>query len=228
MGRRAMYTVYFAGELFDQKHITGNLMLARAIENVSQGKYRCVLPQDWEGKVHSTSAMIRNRDIESVIRADLTLFNFDGPDIDSGTVVEFVIAKMVDVPAVILRTDCRNGAYLFGDDWNLMMSSYPRSYTVSWNALVGYQDVDRDISKMHLLLAQNIIAGFEKVASERPLLQTAEELVDAYQHVVKMCGAGLDVILSAAVLQEIAQEKIQKLVFFEVVNKQIDMISATE
>lgn len=59
---------------------------------------------------------IRNRDIKAVMEADLVFFNFDGTDLDSGTVVEFMIAKMLDIPAVLLRTDCRNGGYLGGED----------------------------------------------------------------------------------------------------------------
>ena len=114
--------VYYAGDLFDHKHITGNHLLAQAIETVSNGRYQCMLPQNWEGAAHSTGTAIRNKDIAAVIRADFVLFNFDGTDLDSGTVVEFMIAKMIDVPVVLLRTDCRVGGYFFGDDWNLMLA----------------------------------------------------------------------------------------------------------
>jgi nucleoside 2-deoxyribosyltransferase len=114
-----MYKIYFAGDLFDHKHLTGNVVLARAIEQFSQNRYCCMLPQDWEGEAALAAVDIRNRDIKAVVEADLVLFNFDGPDLDSGTVVEFILAKMLDIPTVLLRTDCRNGGYLHGDDWNL-------------------------------------------------------------------------------------------------------------
>ena len=42
------YTIYFAGELFDHKHLIGNALLAAHIERLSNGRYRCVLPQDLE------------------------------------------------------------------------------------------------------------------------------------------------------------------------------------
>ncbi len=38
------YTIYFAGELFDHKHLIGNALLASHIESLSGGRYRCVLP----------------------------------------------------------------------------------------------------------------------------------------------------------------------------------------
>lgn len=205
-----MFNVYFAGELFDQKHITGNILLARAIEKASQQRYVCTLPQDWEGDAHSTNIAIRNKDIESVLRADCVLFNFDGPDIDSGTVVEFMVAKMVDIPVVLLRTDCRNGGYLFGDNWNLMLSSYPRSYVVTWNALVGYNNLNHDMQAMHTILATSIIEGFEKARGESPLLNTSEELLSAYKHVVNMCGGNLQKSLPVEALQNIIAAKMQK------------------
>ena len=43
------YKIYFAGDLFDHKHIAGNFLLAKTIESLSDGLYECVLPQDWEG-----------------------------------------------------------------------------------------------------------------------------------------------------------------------------------
>ena len=38
--------VYLAGELFDVKHLTGNAMLAEAIEIVSNRRYEVVLPTE--------------------------------------------------------------------------------------------------------------------------------------------------------------------------------------
>ena len=53
--------------------------------------------------------------------------------LDSGTVVEFVYAKLLDIPAVILRTDFRGGGDqdTDGDAWNLMVSFYPRTRNVT-------------------------------------------------------------------------------------------------
>lgn len=46
-----MYKVYFAGDLFDQKHITGNYVLAEYIEKLSHNVYKCILPQDGGGGI---------------------------------------------------------------------------------------------------------------------------------------------------------------------------------
>ena len=139
------YTIYFAGELFDHKHLIGNSLLADRIERLSGRRYRCVLPQDLE-QTDSRAVDIRNQDLLGVATCDCALFNFDGPDLDSGTVVEFVYAKLLDIPAVILRTDFRGGGDqdTDGDAWNLMASFYPRTRNVSLNAMAWYQQARRE------------------------------------------------------------------------------------
>ena len=49
-------------------------------------------------------------DFELLYNCDCLIANLDGPDPDSGTVVEFCFAKMLDMPAVLLRTDFRDEA----------------------------------------------------------------------------------------------------------------------
>ena len=68
------YSIYFAGELFDQKHITGNAFLAKKIEERSNSIFQCILPQNWEGDVKHSNVSIRNQDIKAVMDADLVLF----------------------------------------------------------------------------------------------------------------------------------------------------------
>ena len=82
-------SVYFAGDLFNHKDLTGNLLLAEAIERESSGRYVCVLPQHLEQST-SRSIDIRNNDLSKIVSADLILVNFDGTELDSGTVVEFL------------------------------------------------------------------------------------------------------------------------------------------
>ena len=139
------YTVYFAGDLFDHKHLAGNELLAGAVNRRSGGRYACVVPQDLE---QATKRMvdIRNQDLMQVMACDLGLFNFDGTDLDSGTVVEFMMAKMLDIPSVLLRSDFRASGdqEREGDDWNLMCSFYPRSRKVQFNAMAWYQEARRD------------------------------------------------------------------------------------
>ncbi len=93
--------IYFAGELFDHKHLAGNALLAAAIE-AAEPNYECVLPQLME-QPEMRAESIRNHDLLQVLSCDLALFNFDGTELDSGTVVEFMYAKFLDKPCVILR-----------------------------------------------------------------------------------------------------------------------------
>ena len=75
--------------------------------------------------------MIRDEDITNLIQCDLAVFNYDGSELDSGTVVEFMFAKFADIPSLILRTDFRGGGDCAGIEeklpWNLMSSFYPRT-----------------------------------------------------------------------------------------------------
>ena len=124
------YTIYFAGQLFDHKHLAGNALLASCIDSDSQGRYRCILPQNLEQRGIGPMG-IRDQDLRTVMECDLALFNFDGSELPPGAVVEYMYAKMLDIPAVILRTDFRGGGDqdAEGDPWNLMASFYPRTRT---------------------------------------------------------------------------------------------------
>jgi len=133
-----MVSVYFAGELFSLKHLVGNAALADAIARVSDGRFAVVLPQALEDRAMS-ARQIRDQDIVALLGCDLGIFNFDGPELDSGTVAEFMFAKFADIPSLLLRTDFRRGGDQLGDPWNLMMSFYPRTKTLCLNSLEIYQ-----------------------------------------------------------------------------------------
>jgi nucleoside 2-deoxyribosyltransferase len=133
-----MFLVYFAGELFSSKHLVGNAALADAIANVSNLNFRCVLPQTLEDR-DMCAQEIRDKDIVTLIGCDLALFNFDGPELDSGTVTEFMFAKFADIPSLLLRTDFRRGGDQGDDPWNLMMSFYPRTRTLCLNSMEIYK-----------------------------------------------------------------------------------------
>jgi nucleoside 2-deoxyribosyltransferase len=66
------------------------------------------LPQHLEEKQHALTQQLKEQDLNQVLKADGILVNFNGTDLDSGTVIEFITAKMVNKPAVVLRTDFRN------------------------------------------------------------------------------------------------------------------------
>ncbi|MDR1010512.1 MAG: nucleoside 2-deoxyribosyltransferase [Opitutaceae bacterium] len=121
--KRKHHTVYFAGEFYSQKHLIGNAYLAEAIYEKSHGRYLCVLPQNIEHRAPS-NRVIRDRDIRELFECDLALFNFEGTEVDAGTLAAFMIAKFADIPSVILRSDTRGGA------WTTMAGFFPRTVKV--------------------------------------------------------------------------------------------------
>lgn len=138
MKKTKPYSVYFGGELFNTKHLVGNAYLAEAIYERSHGRFECLLPQDFDIRRRSLRG-IRDQDIQALLGADLALFNYDGTELDSGTVVEFMFAKFADIPAVLLRTDIRHGGDQFREPWNLMSSYFPRTVTVLTDSLTPYR-----------------------------------------------------------------------------------------
>src|SRR5579863_3922452 len=129
--------VSFSGEVFNLKHIIGNAYLAEAIYERSHGKYLCALPQDFDPR-GTTSRSIRDHHIRTLVECDLALFSFDGPDLDSGTVAEFMIAKFADLPAVVLRSD-RRGANDRAWPWNPLVNFYPRTVILGVDGPAAYK-----------------------------------------------------------------------------------------
>lgn len=133
--------IYLAGTLFNVREISGNVQLAEAIEAESQGGAQCILPQELKFPSNPTPKQIRDVDIAAVLSADALVVQFDGLELDSGTVEEFVLAKAADIPCVLLRTDIRAGGDQSGPDaepWNLMLSGWPRTRTVLVPSLLMY------------------------------------------------------------------------------------------
>jgi nucleoside 2-deoxyribosyltransferase len=177
-----MSRYYFGGELFSLKHLLGNGALAQAIRRVSDGKYEAVLPQDLEVTKKRGKA-IRDVDILTLLSSDLALFHFDGTELDSGTVSEFMLAKFADIPSVILRTDFRKAGDSPHDPWNLMLSDYPRTEKVILNSMDVYtaarstvtggdNEVTQKATAQFVLdgVASRIVESFNKVLSSPPRL----------------------------------------------------------
>ena len=137
--KQRSHTVYFAGELFSFKHLIGNAWLAEAIYEKSHGRFRCLLPQDFTELRGRSGRAIRDTNLRALVACDLALFNFDGTDLDSGTLVEFMFAKFADLPSVLLRTDIRNAGDYRDEPWNLMASYFPRTATVIVPSLFDYR-----------------------------------------------------------------------------------------
>ncbi len=214
------FTVYFGGSLFNHKDLIGNALLAEYIEKCSDNKYRCCLPQNVEQ--HTTTAReIRNEDIAKIIECDLGLFNFDGTELDAGTVVEFMLAKFLDIPAVILRSDFRTCGEkeVGGEDWNFMCSFYPRTRVVKFNAIISYQEamaesqtLNDTVDIYYTRIAIQIVESLDSVRTEQPILKSDQKKLETlYQWALTFPGGGIDKLLSDTTLvDKIIAAKIQK------------------
>ena len=214
------FTVYFAGGLFNHKDLTGNALLAQYLEKCSEKKYRCYLPQDVE-QHHTSAREIRNELIMNLIECDLGLFNFDGTELDAGVVVEFMLAKFLDMPAVILRTDFRTCGEkeIGGENWNFMCSFFPRTKTVQLNAILSYQKALQEseakneaIDRYYNRIADLVIEKLESVRKVEPLLKSDQKkLENLYQWAMTFPGSGIDKLFSDKTLVDrILASKIQK------------------
>ena len=105
------YTVYSAGGLFTQDELATNIMIKEAVWRLSNGKFQLFLPQSRELQEldqPNLEAYIRNTDLLEVVKADILLVRFDGLELDSGTVVEYMMAKFLGMPTVILKAVVAN------------------------------------------------------------------------------------------------------------------------
>ena len=210
-------SVYFAGDLFNHKDLTGNLLLAEAIERESSGRYVCILPQHLEQST-SRSIDIRNNDLSKIVIADLILVNFDGTELDSGTVIEFLFAKAIDVPAVILRSDFRSaGDQERGDPWNLMCSGYPRTGKLTLNAMAWYQEAwgkgggtAAVLERFYSKLSKAIITEFGNVYNEPSLIDSQQMLRNVYEWGLRFPGKGFSDLFTEQELESLLEKKQKK------------------
>ena len=213
------FTIYFAGDLFDHKHLIGNAILAAYIEKCSEGRYRCIVPQNLEQPV-GRGVAIRNNDLRMVLECDLGLFNFDGADLDSGTVAEFMYAKALDVPAVLFRSDLRSrGEQADRDPWNLMCSFYPRTQKVQFNGMAWYKEITADshalddtIERLYTKIAKRLIEALDSVRAEPPLPKGDQSQVEAlYRWALRFAGGGLEAYSAEpGYVERIIAQKIKK------------------
>ena len=217
------FTIYFAGDLFDAKDLGGNLLLAEAIQKKSNGRYVIMLPQNGESEVvNRTSQSIRDADFELLYSCDMIVANFDGTDLDSGTVVEFCYAKMVDMPALLLRTDFRDGGDATlpdGEPWNLMCSHFPRTELLHINAMMRYHDcmvqtnsIAERLELFYNSIAESVINSLDKVLQKESWLKK-ESALSQYQIAVKSMGGAMEQLLSESKLEQIVTQKISKNLF---------------
>jgi len=210
------FTIYFAGELFSLKHLLGNAVLAEQIHLESNNRYKCIVPQDLEQR-ETTPLAIRDQDLLHVVSCDVGIFHFDGPELDSGTVVEFLISKMLDIPSVIIRTDFRLGGDSHLDPWNLMCSGYPRTKVLLLDAMNLYQSAAREgglspSDAAHAAtrsFARDVVAALDEVRAIRPNL--SPELRDSiYEWMRHLPGESFAKLLTKDTLERIVSSKTER------------------
>ena len=213
------FTIYFAGQLFDHKHLAGNALLALHIDSISEGLYRCILPQNLEQRGIGPMG-IRDQDLRAVMECDLALFNFDGAEIPVGAVAEYMYAKTLDIPTVILRTDFRGGGDqdAEGDPWNLMVSFYPRTRIRHLDGMQWYQESLRQggdaaevSARYQRRIADVVIQLLDEVRAIPPIMEGGRAGAEsAYRWALRLAGGGMTALASdTAFLRRVIDRKIE-------------------
>jgi nucleoside 2-deoxyribosyltransferase len=223
------YTVYSAGGLFTQDELTTNILLKEAVWKLSSGKYQLFLPQSRELQELNrpdVEAYIRNTDLLEVVKADIILARFDGLELDSGTVVEFAMAKCLGKPTVILRSDFRRVSFAgLCEPYNLMVKNWPRTVEVQLNSYeiwadlfteecqrLGASDTLKCMMEAELgtkqksfdEVARQVIAGLEAVIKMKsPYPPEYQEVV--YQASRYSPGSDFSELMTKSMLDEIVQ-----------------------
>jgi nucleoside 2-deoxyribosyltransferase len=223
------YTVYSAGGLFTQDELATNVLIKEAVWRLSNGKFQLFLPQSRELQEldrPDLEAYIRNTDLLEVVKADIILVRFDGLELDSGTVVEFAMAKSLGKPTVILRSDFRRVSFLpLCEPYNSMVKNWPRTLEVHLNSFEIWADLFTEerqglgdseplqglmkaelgtLQKSVDEVAKQVIAGLEAVIEMKsPYPPEYQETV--YQASRFSPGSGFDELLTTSELDEIMQ-----------------------
>ena len=212
--------IYYAGDLFDHKDLAGNLLLAQSVESLSGKKYLPMLPQN--GEVNKKRSLdIRDGDYDLLLSCDVFLGNFDGPDLDSGTVAEFLFAKMLDMPAVLLRTDfrCPAESSTSPDPWNLMCSGYPRTRSLVLHGMELWHSAASDGKKgealvraYHNSIAEKIIMELDQAVAMEKVFPV-EALPVVYENTLRAVGGSLSAVWTKEKINSLILEKCRKGIY---------------
>jgi nucleoside 2-deoxyribosyltransferase len=223
------YTVYSAGGLFTQDELATNIFIKEAVWRLSNGKFQLFLPQSRELQEldrPDVKAYIRNTDLLEVVKADIILARFDGLELDSGTVVEFAVAKSLGKPTVILRCDFRRLTCTgLSEPYNLMVENWPRTVEVQLNSFevwaglfaeerqaFGEEEPFQAMMSAELSTAQKSVDEIAKqvIAGLDAVLEMKSPYPPEYQEVIYQIyrfspGSGFDELLTASELGAIIQ-----------------------
>jgi nucleoside 2-deoxyribosyltransferase len=138
MSKELKLTGYFAGSLFSGQELYGNRLLAEHIAQVSRGIVKMDLPQDFTAQETGDGKGTRAADYLGMIQRDFVFANMNGPELDSGTVAEYVVASMLGMPRVQFRSDFRN----VGDVQTSFAGpvSVCKTTDVPYNLMLGYDE----------------------------------------------------------------------------------------
>ena len=189
------YTVYTAGGIFTQHELATNVFIKDSVWRQSNGKFELVLPQSKEMRGWDRpdiAAYIRNVDLVHVIKSDLFLARFDGLELDSGTIVEFMLAKFLGKPTIILRCDSRlSGGKSLDEPYNLMVKNWPRTTEVHYDSLINFtggladeRKISGNVSKFETAIKaelKTVMKGIDEIAKRIIAgLETALEMKSPY------------------------------------------------
>jgi len=135
-----------------------------------------------------------------------------------------MLAKFLDIPSVIIRSDFRSSGDQAkdGNDWNLMCSFYPRTQLVQFNAMELYQQavresdsLDEGMDRLYSRIASLLIDGLNSVRSLTPVYKgDKSELEGLYRWALKFPGSGLEDLCSdPSFVEQIVAAKIEKKIY---------------
>ncbi len=214
------YTVYAAGGLFTQHELTTNVFIKDSVWRQSDGKFELILPQSNELREldrPDIASYIRNIDLAIIVKSDLVLARFDGLELDAGTVVEFMLAKFLGKPTVILRSDSRGlGGESMDEPYNLMLKNWPRTTEVHYDSFIkftgGFAEEGKMLGNAPTFQAtikaelKTVMRGIDEIAQEiigglETVLEMKSPYPDEYQEIVYKIirhspGSGFEQLIS--------------------------------
>ncbi len=228
------FQVYTAGRMFAHHELAFNAFLKETVWRLSNKKFELILPQSNQPPdldKPDPALRIRNFDLLHVLKSDLLIVVFDGEESDAGAVVEYIFAKFLGKPSVILRSDSRGlDSPAFDDPYNLMAKNWPRNVVVHVDSMsVFSKKISKGLPKKVNELSPDEIIQMEMLAAKAGFDLIGQQVADAleqalhmkspypeqYQEMVYQVarlapGSGFDKVLSENELDEIIKSLLSK------------------